>query len=191
MSDHVRKGELAQQYGGLHTGKWVSALPASWIPYVQLTRLSPPAGVCLVLFPHLFGLFHAFILRPSPPPGEILRAGVLLTIGSFFLSNAIHGWNDLIDAPIDALVTRTKDRPIVRGAVSKRGALLFTLSQVLLAAVVLLALPRVVAVAAAPSIVANFYYPWSKLHTHAAQLVLGISLGWGVNVGTAAMGVVP
>jgi 4-hydroxybenzoate polyprenyltransferase len=44
---------------------------------------------------------------------------------------------------------------------------------------------------AVPSVVANFYYPWSKRHTHLAQFVLGVSLAWGVNVGTAALGVVP
>lgn len=187
----TEKQELTQQYGGLHTGRWVSTLPPSWIPYVQLARLSPPAGVCLVLFPHLFGLFHASVLRPVPA-AETLRVAALLVAGSFFLSNAIHGWNDLIDAPIDALVARTKNRPIVRGAVSPRGALLFTVSQALLAAaLLLLLLPTAATVAAVPGAVANFYYPWSKRHTHAAQLVLGVSLGWGVVVGTAATGVVP
>lgn len=182
--------KLAQQYGGLHTGKWVSALPASWIPYVQLARLSPPAGVCLVLFPHVFGLFHAYIIQPLPLD-ETLRVAALLVAGSFFFSNAVHGWNDLVDAPIDALVARTKDRPIVRGAVSPGGALIFTVSQGMMAAAVLLALPRATAVTVIPSVVSSFYYPWSKRHTHMAQFVLGFSLAWGVNVGTAAMGVVP
>ncbi|KAK7915171.1 hypothetical protein PG985_012874 [Apiospora marii] len=182
-----RQGEnLAQQYGGYHTGRWISHLPASWIPFVQLARLSPPAGLCLVLFPHLFGLLNACILEPQPL-GKVIRAFGLMATGSLFLSNAIHGWNDLIDAPIDKLVARTKHRPIVRGAVTPRAALLFTLSQALAAAAVLLLyLPDAAAKAAVPSIIFNFYYPWSKRHTHAAQLVLGVSLGWGVIVGTSA-----
>lgn len=182
--------DLSQQYGGTHTGAWVGRLPSSWIPYVQLARLSPPAGVFLVFFPHLFGLVNASILKPVPLT-ETLRVGALVGAGSFFLSNAIHGWNDLIDAPIDKQVTRTKNRPIVRGAVSPRGAFIFTISQTVAGGALLLALPKATAITAVPSFIANFYYPFSKRHTHLTQFILGISLAWGVNVGTAAMGVVP
>lgn len=206
---HVKPGlpiadsasKLSQQYGGRHTANWVNQLPSSWVPYIQLARLSPPVGVCLVLFPHLFGFLHGTLLLKSnirtyqvshPPPNfvDLLSPFFLLVTGSFFLSNAIHGWNDLIDAPYDALVARTRQRPIVRGAVSKHGALLFTVSQAA-ASYVLLAtlLPnseysmRI----AAPSILANLYYPWAKRHTHFAQYVLGICLAWGVVVGTAGV----
>ncbi|KAH7322597.1 UbiA prenyltransferase family-domain-containing protein [Stachybotrys elegans] len=186
----VEDAELSQQYGGRHTGKWVSKLPASWIPYVQLARLSPPAGVFLVFFPHLFGVVHGSILKPVPLT-QTVRAGALMGLGSFFLSNAIHGWNDLIDAPLDAQVERTKDRPIPRGDVSPRGALIFTLTQALAGAGVLYYLPPATAWTVLPSIVANYYYPYSKRHTNFPQVVLGVALGWGVNVGTAAMGIVP
>ncbi|KAM7200335.1 UbiA prenyltransferase family domain containing protein [Naviculisporaceae sp. PSN 640] len=181
---------LAQQYGGKHTGGWVGHLPASWIPYIQLARLSPPAGVFLVFFPHFFGVVHGALLQGSPWEHTLQVVG-LLGLGSFFVSNAIHGWNDLIDADLDALVARTCQRPIVRGAVSPRGALIFTVSQLLGAMALLLVLPVGTSVAALPSVVINFYYPWSKRHTHFAQLVLGFSLAWGVFVGTAAMGIEP
>lgn len=181
---------LATQYGGRHTGGWVDRLPASWVPYIQLARLSPPAGVFLVFFPHLFGILHGARLQEATL-AQTLRVGLYVSLGSFFLSNAIHGWNDLIDAPIDRLVARTRDRPVARGAISPRGALLFTISQGLAGAALLLALPREATWAAIPSAVGNFYYPWSKRHTHFAQLVLGFCLAWGVPVGTAAMGVAP
>ncbi|RYP74437.1 hypothetical protein DL769_004014 [Monosporascus sp. CRB-8-3] len=183
-------GGLEQQYGGGHTGSWVGHLPASWVPYIQLARLSPPAGVFPVLFPHLFGVAHAAMLQQAPLT-HAARVGLLIAVGSFFLSNAIHGWNDLIDAPVDKLVARTRGRPIVRGAVSPRGALIFTLSQCLAAGAVLLTLPNVVAWTTIPGIIGNIYYPWSKRHTHLAQFVLGFCLAWGVYVGTAAMGVDP
>ncbi|KAF4504859.1 hypothetical protein G6O67_008256 [Ophiocordyceps sinensis] len=183
-------GDLAQQYGGRHTGNWVGKLPPSWIPYVQLARLSPPAGVFLVFFPHLFGLVHASILRQLPLT-QSLRVGALVGAGSLFLSNACHGWNDMVDAPIDKLVTRTNNRPIVRGAVSPRAAFVFTASQALAALAVLVVLPKAAVVTAVPSIIANLYYPFSKRHTHLTQFILGVSLAWGVNVGTAAVGVMP
>ncbi|KAK2598897.1 hypothetical protein QQS21_005639 [Conoideocrella luteorostrata] len=176
-----RDAGLNQQYGGFHTGSWVDKLPSSWALFVQLTRLSPPVGVFLVLFPHLFGVLHASILRQLPF-AQTLRVG---------FSNAIHGWNDLVDAPIDEHVTRTKNRPIVRGAMSSSGAFLFTTSQPLCGLALLPTLPRVTAITVVPSIVVNFYYPFSKRHTYFAQFVLGVSLAWGVVVGAAAMGVVP
>ncbi|KAI1776759.1 prenyltransferase [Hypoxylon cercidicola] len=179
---------LGQQYGGSHTGSWVSYFPAAWIPYIQLARLSPPAGVFLVLFPHLFGVIHGAIFQRVPLT-DIVHALIVVTVGSFFLSNAIHGWNDIIDAPIDRLVARTRGRPIVRGAISIRGALIFTLSQCLGAGVVLLALPTTTTWVAIPGIIGNIYYPWSKRHTHFAQFVLGFCLAWGVYVGTAVVGV--
>ncbi|OTA81550.1 hypothetical protein M434DRAFT_85456 [Hypoxylon sp. CO27-5] len=181
---------LAQQYGGSHTGSWVGHLPSTWIPYVQLARLSPPAGVFLVFFPHLFGIIHAAIMqRSSIQP--TLRACALMMGASFFLSNAIHGWNDLVDAPVDKLVVRTRGRPIVRGAISPSAAFIFTITQAFLAAAFLLVLPDIVKPCIIPGIFCHIYYPWSKRHTHFAQMVLGFCLGWGVIVGTGAMGIEP
>ncbi|EFY94943.2 prenyltransferase, UbiA family protein [Metarhizium robertsii ARSEF 23] len=142
-------GDLARQYGGSHTGKWVGKLPPSWIPFIQLARLSPPAGVFLVLFPHLYGIMHASILQQALS-AQTIRTGMLVSVGSLFLSNAIHGWNDLVDAPIDKLVTRTKNRPIVRGAISPRAAFTFTASQALIGSTLLLFLPGLTAVTAIP-----------------------------------------
>jgi 4-hydroxybenzoate polyprenyltransferase len=58
------------------------------------------------------------------------------------VSNAIHIWNDLIDAPLDALVERTRNRPIPRGAVSTTGALILTGTQTIAALAFLLCLPE-------------------------------------------------
>lgn len=121
---------------------------------------------------------------------DLARPVTLLVVGSFFLSNTIHGWNDLIDAPYDALIARTQGRPIVRGAVSKTGALLFTLSQGVVSAIMLAVMlpdPEHAIYIAWPSVVANLYYPWAKRHTHSAQYVLGVCLAWGVVMGTASV----
>ena len=114
--------------------------------------------------------------------------------GSFFLSNAIHSWNDLIDAPLDALVERTRKRPIVRGAVSASAALIFTATQAVGAALFLPYLTHSVvqnALYALPSMILWTYYPWAKRHTHWTQLLLGLVLAWGVIMGSLAMGVGP
>ncbi|KAL2839252.1 UbiA prenyltransferase [Aspergillus pseudoustus] len=164
-------------------------LPPSWLPYIQLARLFPPAGLFLIYFPHVFGLLHA-ALRLSTPLAKILRAAALLFGGSFFVSNAIHIWNDLVDAPLDAQVTRTKNRPIPRGAVSPTAAVIYTLTQAAGAALFLPSIPHAhAALYALPGILGWIYYPYAKRHTNYPQVVLGLCLAWGVVMGELALGV--
>ncbi|KAI1413418.1 prenyltransferase [Hypoxylon sp. FL1857] len=178
---------LSQQYGGIHTGGWVNVLPSSWVPYVQLARLSPPAALFLIYFPHIFGVLHA-ANASRLPVSEVARASALLLGGSFFFSNAAHAWNDLVDAPIDKLVSRTKKRPIPRGDISWGQALIFTAVQSIGAACFLLFFPPTTAMVTIPTIVGTIYYPWAKRHTYFPQLVLGFCLSWGIMVGSSAAG---
>src|SRR4051794_37399684 len=101
------KDGLSRQYGGVHAGGWVNFLPSSWVPYVQLSRLSPPAGFFLIYFPHFFGVMHAAKVHDISV-FEATRVCLLLLAGSFFCNNASHAWNDLVDAPIDKMIARTK-----------------------------------------------------------------------------------
>ncbi|KAI1407349.1 UbiA prenyltransferase [Hypoxylon sp. FL1857] len=181
---------LAQQYGGGHAGGWVSHLPSSWVPYVQLARLSPPAALFLIYFPHFFGIMLAAIIQRSPV-SQVLHASTVMLGGSFFFSNAAHGWNDLIDAPIDKSIARTSKRPIPRGAISPEAALIFTATQAVGAASFLLLMPEGSAIYAVPNIIGTCYYPWAKRHTNFAQLVLGFCLAWGIIMGSCAMGLKP
>ncbi|KAL8916333.1 MAG: hypothetical protein Q9172_006353 [Xanthocarpia lactea] len=180
-------------YGGNDRSGWLALLPDSCIPYVQLARLSPPAGLCLIYFPHMFGILYAAILRKSPL-SQVLSTSAMMLGGSFFVSNAIHIWNDLIDAPLDILVERTSKRPIPRGAVSHTAALVFTATQAVGAAIFLWCLPYPLSqnvLYALPSMLTWTYYPWAKRHTSYPQLVLGFVLAWGIIMGSLAMGNVP
>jgi len=196
QSQNQRKevdGTVAHGYGGNHQSGWLAYIPSSWLPYVQLARLSPPVGLFLIYFPHSFGILHAAILERSPLT-VVLRMNVLMLGGSFFVSNAIHIWNDLVDAPLDALVERTRNRPIPRKAVSPLAALLFTSTQAGGAALFLPQLPHGAlqsALYALPSMVGWTYYPWAKRHTNFPQLVLGLCLAWGIVMGSLAVGVEP
>ena len=184
---------LAHQYGGNSKSGWLSRLPDSWLPYVQLARLRPPAGLFLIFFPHLFGTLHASILQQTEL-SVLLQKSALMLGGSFFVSNAIHIWNDLIDAPLDALVERTRHRPIPRGAVSPFAATVFTATQAIGAALFLPYLSSRTlesALYAMPSIIAWTYYPWAKRHTNVPQLVLGFCLAWGIVMGSLAIGLQP
>ncbi|KAK8040178.1 UbiA prenyltransferase [Apiospora rasikravindrae] len=188
-SKHKTAQVLSRQYGGSTAEGWVGRLPRPWIPYVQLARLDPPAALFLIYLPHLFGLLHAAKLLHLSFL-EVFRVGGLLLGGSLFFSNAAHAWNDIVDAPIDRQVERTKGRPIARGAISTQAALAFTGTQALGAAAFLLTLPEpATAAATIPTMVGTAYYPWAKRHTHFPQLVLGLCLSWGIMVGSAAGGV--
>ncbi|RYP60257.1 hypothetical protein DL769_008191 [Monosporascus sp. CRB-8-3] len=178
---------LSQQYGGIHSGGWVDMLPKSWIPYIQLSRLSPPVGFFLIYLPHLFGVIHAASIRRTPL-GEVLHVSAVLFGGSFFCNNGSHAWNDLVDSPIDAKIGRTKTRPIPRGDISRMAAFVFACTQALFAAPFLLLLPYDAALAAIPTIVGTLYYPFAKRHTHLPQVVLGFCLTWGIMVGSSSMG---
>ena len=186
----LQKQGLVQQYGGSHSGSWVDRLPPSWIPYVQLARLSPPIGLATIYFPHFFGIMLGGIILDSPLT-SVIYTSLLLLAASFFWSNAIHGWNDLIDAPVDARIERTRTRPIPRGAISPRGAFIFTLSQCIGSGVFLFFLPEKTAFYTIPTILANIYYLFGKRHTNLVQLVLGNCLGYGVIIGVVSMGLDP
>lgn len=182
QANHSEKGlEEAPpvRWGGVHVGAWVSLLPSSWVPYVQLARLSPPVPLLLIFFPHVFGLLHAAITRQLPPD-KVVRVSLVLLGGSVFVSNAIHGWNDLIDAPIDKQIPRTQNRPIPRGAITPRAAFVFTAANALLAAAFLLLMPEHSILYAVPSILTHAYYPFSKRHTNFPQVVLGVALQWPI-----------
>lgn len=179
------------QYGGNHKPTALSNLPDSWIPYIQLARLFPPAGLFLIYFPHAFGIMHAAI-RTGAPFARLLYASTIMFAGSFFFSNAAHTWNDLIDAELDAKVERTSKRPIPRGAISRLAAFLFTVIQTMGAAWFLSYLPGGFQQGffyALPNMLATIYYPWAKRHTHFPQFVLGLCLAWGTIMGELMLGV--
>ncbi|KAL4958129.1 UbiA prenyltransferase [Aspergillus filifer] len=179
-------------YTGNHRSGWLTSVPDTILPFVQLARLSPPAGLFLIYFPHMFGLLLGAILTDSSlNPTAIIHASLQLLGASFFVSNAIHAWNDLIDAPLDALVERTRRRPIPRGAISPPAAFLFVLSQALGALLFLPCMPGGFLHAsqyALPGILGWMYYPWAKRHTYYPQLVLGLCLSWGVVMGCLIIG---
>ncbi|KAM0803201.1 UbiA prenyltransferase family-domain-containing protein [Usnea florida] len=170
--------------------RWPSYLPSLCVPYVELARLVSPAPVFLVFFPHLFGTLHAASLLGSDS-SQLLKTNFTLFLGSFFYSNAAHVWNDLIDAPLDCHVSRTAQRPIPRGAVSKPAATIFAATQSLAAAAFLVPIPPACALVALPAIIGAGIYPFAKRVTYYPQVVLGLILAWGFVMGEVAMGLYP
>ncbi|KAF2269720.1 hypothetical protein CC78DRAFT_550626 [Lojkania enalia] len=178
-----RDPKLSAQYGGNSRTGWVGYLPSSWVPYIQLARLGHPANLFLIYFPHLFGVLHGAVTRQVPINETAYTAGATF-VGSFFVSNAVHIWNDIIDAPLDAKVERTKHRPIPRAS-QTIGALL------LLPYISSDHHPKNPFIYSLPSIVGWTYYPWAKRHTNYPQAVLGFCFVWAIAIGSLAVGVEP
>lgn len=171
-------------WGGNDAKGWLAYVPDACIPYIQLVRLYNPAPVLIVYSPQLFGLLYAAISLSTPFP-VFLRSAAVLLGESFFFCNAGHIWNDLVDAPLDALIERTRHRPIPRKAVTPVAACVFMVTQVACALSFLSLFPHgfQTAIWALPGLIGGAYYPYAKLHTRVPQLVLGLSNAWGVIVG--------
>lgn len=176
-------------YTAPETG-WLSKVPTSCLPYAQLMRLDRPNGFWYFYLPHLFGSLHA-ATQLRAPAVSLLRANLILLIGTLVMRGATCTWNDTVDAPFDRLVARTRNRPVARGAITTLAAHTFTAFQSLLGLSILTLLPPVGFVYALPAIVGWALYPLAKRVTYYPQVVLGFPMAWGVFMGSAAMGADP
>ena len=87
-----------------------------WRNYAELTK---PRVVALMVFTVLVGMLLA---RPAPVPWAVLVFG---TLGIALLAASAAAANHWIDRRIDALMARTRGRPLPRGALGAAQALAF------------------------------------------------------------------
>jgi len=97
--------------------------------------------------------------------------------------------NDFWDRKFDAQVSRTRHRPIARGAISPTSAFWFATGQCLMGFVVLLQFPVETILMGVPSLALACFYPLAKRVTNYPQAVLGLAFSWGAILGFPAMGV--
>lgn len=97
--------------------------------YLLLTK---PGIVLLVLITTLTGMY--FAQRGFPDPQLVLWT----LLGTGLASAGSAGLNQFFDRDIDAVMERTRDRPLPSGSINPRSALLFSLLLLGLSAVVML-----------------------------------------------------
>jgi protoheme IX farnesyltransferase len=85
----------------------------------QFYALSKPRVVALIVFCAVIGMFLA---TPGLVRLEILLAG---TIGIWFVAGAAAAVNCLVEQKIDALMARTRGRPLPRGQLTSNETLMF------------------------------------------------------------------
>src|ERR1700733_1325589 len=166
------------------TGNWVDTRAPRWSrPYLRLSRLDRPIGSWLLLMPCWWsaalaaGVAHAVWQLPL-----II---VLFFVGAFVMRGAGCTWNDITDRDLDALVERTRSRPIPAGQVSVAQATIFLVVQALIGLAVLLQFNRFAVATGIASLVIVAVYPFMKRITWWPQIVLGLAFSWGALMGFA------
>jgi 4-hydroxybenzoate polyprenyltransferase len=109
----------------------------------------------------------------------------LFFIGAFAMRGAGCTWNDITDRDLDAMVERTRSRPIPAGQVSVKQALAFLVAQALVGLVVLLQFNRFAIATGIASLLIVAVYPFMKRITWWPQIVLGLAFSWGALMGFA------
>ncbi len=161
---------------------WVDRwMPAAVRPYLRLARLDRPTGTWLLLFPCWWSAALA------APGWQNLWFFVLFAVGSVVMRGAGCTVNDILDRKFDAMVERTRSRPIPSGQVSVRQALAFLGLQLLLGLLVLVQFNPATIGWGALSLVLVFTYPLMKRITWWPQAFLGLTFNWGALVGWTAV----
>jgi 4-hydroxybenzoate polyprenyltransferase len=166
------------------TGNWVDTHAPSWSrPYLRLSRLDRPIGSWLLLMPCWWSA--ALAAGVLGEVGRLPLVIIMFFVGAFTMRGAGCTWNDIADRDLDALVERTRSRPIPAGQVSVTQALGFLVVQALIGLAVLLQFNRFAVVTGIASLVIVAIYPFMKRITWWPQIVLGLAFSWGALMGFA------
>lgn len=176
MTDNLRVADA--------TGNWVDTLaPTFTRPYLRLARLDRPIGSWLLLMPCWWSVgLTGMRLNHFPSLWHI----VLFFIGAFAMRGAGCTWNDLVDRDLDALVERTRSRPIPSKQVTVAQATVFMLAQALVGLLVLIQFNRFTVFAGIASLGVVAIYPFLKRFTYWPQIGLGLAFSWGALMGWPA-----
>jgi 4-hydroxybenzoate polyprenyltransferase len=166
------------------TGNWVDTRAPQWSrPYLRLSRLDRPIGSWLLLMPCWWSA--ALAAGVAGDIKQLLLVIALFLIGAFVMRGAGCTWNDITDRDLDALVERTRSRPIPAGQVSVPQAFVFLVVQALIGLAVLLQFNRFAVATGIASLVIVAVYPFMKRITWWPQIVLGLAFSWGALMGFA------
>ena len=152
-----------------------------WRLYLDLIRWNRPAGWLLLLWPSLSG---PWIAAGGWPGWHLL---CVFVAGTILMRSAGCCINDVADREFDKHVKRTAQRPVTRGAVSVREALLLGAGLALMAFGLVLT-TNVAAVAwSFAALAVTLLYPYAKRLVSMPQAVLGVAFSFGIPMAFAAV----
>ncbi len=156
-------------------------MPARFHLYLDLIRWNRPAGWLLLLWPSLSALW---IAARGFPGWHLLTVFVL---GTILMRSAGCCINDVADRDFDKHVKRTAMRPVTRGAVSVKEALLLGAALALLAFLLVLTTTRAAVVWSFAALGIAVVYPFAKRFVAMPQAVLGVAFSFGLPMAFAAV----
>ena len=149
--------------------------------YWRLVRGDRPIGWLLLLWPTWWGLWLA--AEGTPPLWPLL----VFSLGVWLTRSAGCVINDYADRWLDGAVERTRERPLVSGAVSGREALAVFAVLMLVAFALVLTMNRLTIYMSVVGVALAASYPYLKRHTYLPQVYLGMAFGWGIPMAFAAL----
>ncbi|MCL2161963.1 MAG: 4-hydroxybenzoate octaprenyltransferase [Betaproteobacteria bacterium] len=149
---------------------------------IRIDSLGKQVGTMLLLWPTMWGLWIA--AEGAPPLYMVL----IFALGSFLMHSAGCVVNDYADREFDGHVERTRDRPLVTGAISVREAFWFGLGLLFLSFLLILPLRNIlVFLLALPALFLAVSYPFTKRFFPVPQAYLGLAFGFGIPMSFAAV----
>ena len=155
--------------------------PSRLALYLDLIRWNRPAGWLLLLWPTLSALW---IAADGWPGWHLL---VVFVLGTILMRSAGCCVNDVADREFDRHVKRTAQRPVTRGDVSVREALVLGALLSLLAFVLVLGTNPATIVLSVLGLAVSIGYPFAKRLVAMPQAVLGVAFSFGVPMAFAAV----
>ena len=149
--------------------------------YLSLIRWDRPAGSYLLLWPTLTALW---IAAGGFPGWHLL---IVFVLGTFLMRSAGCAVNDVADRDFDRHVKRTAHRPVTRGAVSVREALLLGAGLALLAFALVLTTNAAAVAWSVVALAVTIVYPFTKRFFSMPQAVLGVAFSFGIPMAFAAV----
>ncbi len=144
------------------------------VPLLQLMRWDRPIGFMLLLWPTLGALW---IAGHGNPPWHLV---LIFMAGVAVMRSAGCVINDVADQKFDGYVTRTKNRPLVRGTLSLKAALLLLIGLLSVAFSLMWQLNVQTQWLAVIAALLAIVYPFTKRFTYLPQLILGIT--WYIGI---------
>ena len=149
--------------------------------YLDLIRWNRPAGWLLLLWPSLSALWiaaHGF------PGWHLLTVFIL---GTILMRSAGCCVNDVADRDFDKHVKRTAQRPVTRGAVSVKEALILGAVLALLAFGLVLTTNAATVAWSFAALAIAIAYPYAKRYVAMPQAVLGVAFSFGIPMAFSAV----
>jgi len=144
-------------------------------------RADKPTGTWLLMLPCFWGVALSEVS---------LRASwfmFLFAVGAFLMRSAGCIINDIYDRKLDAMVERTKNRPLASGEIKLYQAVILLVILLLASLIILLQFNKETIALGLASMVLVVLYPLMKRVTWVPQLFLGFTFNWGILLGGAAV----